>query len=209
MNYKSAATFRQLDVWGALFEDLLAGFLFSFTREKTATLEMPCSFLLIVSKFWVFCMVTGYRLVYIWSKIQYLSMFTHIYPSTTQSWDLMEQLGQTTAQSRNWKQDLWILRPRVMLYHTGLKASSIAKLYKWPLIHYIFLFNCFQFLSLSPHKKIYICLHNNSIVVGISVLISLSLSLSLSLSQIAHICYLILMMINILQCQVNYIRDPI
>ena len=155
MNYKSAGTFRQLDVWEALFEDFLAGFLLSFTREKTAALEMPCSFFLIVSKFWVFCMVTGYRLVYIWSKIQYLSMFTHVYPSTTQSWDLMEQLGQTTAQSRDWKQDLWIPRPRVMLYRIVLKASSIAKLYKWPLIHYIFLFSCFQFLSLSLHRKIY------------------------------------------------------
>ena len=110
----------------------------------------------------------------------------------------MEQLGQTTAQSRDWKQDLWIPRPRVMLYHIVSKASSIAKLYKWPLIHYIFLFYCFQFLSLSLHKK-YICLHNNSIVVSISVLISLS--------QIAHICYLILMMISILQCQVNYFKD--
>ena len=136
MNYKSAATFRQVDVWRALFEDLLAGFLLSFTREKTATLEMPCSFLLFVSKFRVFCMVTGYRLVYIWSKIQYLSMFTHVYPSTTQSWDLMEQLWQTTAHSRDWKQDLWIPRPRVMLYHIASKASSIAKLYKWPFIHY-------------------------------------------------------------------------
>ena len=112
----------------------------------------------------------------------------------------MEQLGQTTAQSRDWKQDLWIPRPRAMLYHIVSKPSSIAKLYKWLLIHYIFLFNCFQFLSLSLHKK-YIYLHNNSIVVGIS------LSLSLSLSQIAHICYLILVMINILQCQVNYFKD--
>ena len=130
-------------------------FFFLSPERKTETLEMPCSFLLIVSKFWVFCMVTGYRLVYIWSKIKYLSMFTHVYPSTTQSWDLMEQLGQTTAQSRDWKQDLWIPRPRVMLYHIVSKTSSIAKLYKWSFIHYIFLFNCLQFLSLSLHRKIY------------------------------------------------------
>ena len=162
---------------------------------------MPCSFLLIVSKFWVFCTVTGYRLVYIWSKIQYLRMFTYVYPSTTQVWDLMEQLGQRTAQSRDWKHNLWTQRPRVMLYHIVSKASSTAKLYKWPPIRYIFLFYCFQFLSLSLHKNIYICFHNNSIVVGISVLISLSLS------QIAHICYLILMMINILQGHVNCFKD--
>ena len=177
MNYKSGATFRQLDVWRALFEDLLAGFLLSFTREKTATLEMPRSFLLIVSKFWVFGMVTGYRLVYFWCKIQYLSMFTYVYPSTTQSWDLMEQLGQTTAQSRDWKQDLWIPRPRVTLYQIVLKASSIAKLYKWqwPLIHYILLFNCFQFLSLSLHKEIYIYITTALLLVFLYWSLSLSL----------------------------------
>ena len=113
----------------------------------------------------------------------------------------MEQLGQTTAQSRDWKQDLWISRPRVMLYHIVSKASSIAKLYKWPLIHYIFLYNCFQFPSLSLNKKISIFTLQQHCCWYFCI------DLSLSLSQIAHICYLILIMINIFQCQVNYFKN--